>query len=124
MKLIMIFVIFLFGSSVTAFAASHACNEDAKSHAIALLKFHFNSDIIQPDGTTKGEPVQPENSSVDDTAKVLAPVKALVGKSKFDVLEINGYIYKATYRMRFIYAVNSKSCILMGQEVFEVSDPN
>ena len=55
--------------------------------------------------------------------KKLPPVKALKGSGKFDVLEVWGYIYKAEYRMRFIYAQIPDSCLLMGQEILEASDP-
>ena len=41
---------------------------------------------------------------IGDEVKELAPIKALKGSGKFDVLEVWGYIYKAEYRMRFIYA--------------------
>ena len=41
----------------------------------------------------------------------------------FDVLEIEGYIYKGIYRMRFIYAQSPGSCTPMGQEIIELSDP-
>ncbi len=56
-------------------------------------------------------------------ATAVAPIKAPVGKGKFDVLEVTGYIYKAEYRMHFIYAQIPDSCVLMGQEIIELSDP-
>ena len=64
-----------------------------------------------------------ENAGVDDTVKQLPPIKALKGNGKFDVLEVWGHIYKADYRMRFIYAQIPDSCVLMGQEILEASDP-
>jgi hypothetical protein len=60
---------------------------------------------------------------VSDEVRELPPVKALKGSGKFDVLEVWGYIYKAEYRMRFIYAQIPDSCVLMGQEIIEASDP-
>jgi hypothetical protein len=45
------------------------------------------------------------------------------GNGKFDVLEVWGHIYKADYRMRFIYAQIKDSCTLMGEEILEASDP-
>ena len=39
------------------------------------------------------------------------------------MLELEGYVYKATYRMHFIYAQVEGSCVLMGQEILEVADP-
>ena len=58
-----------------------------------------------------------------DEVRELPAVKALKGSGKFDVLEVRGYIYKAEYRMRFIYAQIPDSCVLMGQEIIEASDP-
>jgi hypothetical protein len=55
--------------------------------------------------------------------KQLPPVKTLKGKGKFDVLEVWGHIYKADYRMRFIYAPIQESCTLMGEEILDASDP-
>jgi hypothetical protein len=55
--------------------------------------------------------------------KTLPPVKALAGAGRFDVLEVWGYIYKAQYRMRFLYAQIPDACVLMGQEILEASDP-
>ncbi|HWM45466.1 MAG TPA: hypothetical protein VNR11_00980 [Xanthobacteraceae bacterium] len=70
-------------------------------------------------GAKPDEPV----GSVDDKVKVLAPVRALKGKGRFDVVEVWGHIYKADYRMRFLYAQIRGSCALMGQEILEASDP-
>ena len=60
---------------------------------------------------------------IDDAVKQLASIKALSGKGKYDVLEVWGHIYKADYRMRFIYAQIKGDCALMGQEIIEASDP-
>lgn len=46
-----------------------------------------------------------------------------MGKGKFDVLGVMGGIYKAEYRMRFIYAQIKNTCALMGQEILELSNP-
>lgn len=89
-------------------AAQHPCTDDAKQHATKLLALHT-------DGA--------ENSSIGDDVRQLKPVKALVGQGDFDVLELEGYVYKATYRMHFIYAQIEGSCALMGQEIIEVADP-
>ena len=80
------------------------------SAAMPLLKLHFEADEL-------------ENAGVDDTVRQLPPIKALKGSGKFDVLEVWGHIYKADYRMRFIYAQIPDSCVLMGQEILEASDP-
>ena len=94
----------------SATALAHPCDADAIKRGMPLLKLHFEADQL-------------ENASVEDTVKELPPIKALKGKGKFDVLEIWGHIYKADYRMRFIYAQVSGSCLLMGQEILEASDP-
>lgn len=97
-------------SAGSAWAAPHPCAEEAKEKAAALLKLHM--DGTDMDGT------------IADTVTLRAPVKALAGNGKFDVLELTGYVYKAEYRIRMIYAVfDDQSCALMGQEIFEVADP-
>ncbi|MBN8997240.1 MAG: hypothetical protein J0H63_05685 [Rhizobiales bacterium] len=93
----------------TALAAAHPCDQDAIDHAKPLLDLHT-------DGSG-------DENSIGDEVKVLPPVKALKGKGRFDVLEIWGYVYKAEYRMRFLYAQIAGSCVLMGQEILEASDP-
>ena len=104
--LIAIFLILL----SPAAGSAHPCDADAIKRGMPLLKLHFEADQL-------------ENASVDDTVKQLPPIKALKGKGKFDVLEVWGHIYKADYRMRFIYAQIPDSCVLMGQEILEASDP-
>ncbi len=61
--------------------------------------------------------------SLDAAPVELPPVNAPVGAGLFDVLEVNGAVYKATYRMRFIYAQIPDACVLMGQEIIELADP-
>ena len=89
---------------------AHPCDADAIKRGMPLLKLHFEAEQL-------------ENASVDDTVKELPPIRALKGKGKLDVLEVWGHIYKADYRMRFIYAQVSGTCLLMGQEILEASDP-
>jgi len=91
-------------------SAPHACAQDAIKRADKLLRFHFELE-------------SPENFGIDDKAEALPPIKNPSGKGKFDVLEVTGGIYKATYRMRFIYAQIKEECVLMGQEVLELSNP-
>jgi hypothetical protein len=97
-------------ATATARAQGHACSADAIAKAALLLRFHANVEA--------GEPVD-----VEQNVKVLPPIKALKGNGRFDVLEVAGHIYKATYRMRLIYAQIKGSCLLMGQEILEASDP-
>ena len=93
--------------------AIHACAPDAIKRGRTLLNLHFND----------GQPGDAPRIDIEDTVKTLAPVKALKGKGRFDVLEVWGYIYKAEYRMRFLYAQIPDACVLMGQEILEASDP-
>lgn len=89
--------------------APHPCAGDATKQALKLLKFHTDSD---------------DRGTVDERGvKQIGSVKAARGKGRFDVLEVPGSVYKASYRMRMIYAQIPGSCVLMGQEVFELSDP-
>ena len=92
---------------------AHRCAADAIERATPLLTLHFSD----------GQPTAIENLSIDDTVKVLPPLRALRGKGQFDVLEVWGFIYKGQYRMRFIYARIPGSCVLMGQEILEAADP-
>ena len=90
-------------------AQAHPCDADAVQRATPLLRLHFE---------------EPEaDVYVGHEVKALAPIRALKGKGKFDVLEVWGAIYKAEYRMRFIYAQIPGSCVLIGQEILEASDP-
>lgn len=88
---------------------AHHCAEDARAKAKALLTLHLDGADL--------------NMSVDDTVAVRPPVKALKGKGRFDVLEVKGYVYKAQYRVRMIYAQIPNECLLMGQEVLEIANP-
>ena len=90
-------------------ALAHPCDGDARERAAALLRFHFE----EPDA----------NVGIADEVEQLPALRALKGSGRFDVLEVWGYIYKAEYRMRFIYAQIPDSCLLMGQEILEASDP-
>ena len=40
---------------------------------------------------------------------------------KLHVLEVIGHVYKANYRMRMLYAASPGPCLLMGQEILELS---
>lgn len=101
--------LFAVAVAAAAPAIAHPCDADAQARAVPLLQLHFEDPQA--------------NVGVSDQVKELAPVKALKGSGKFDVLEVWGYIYKAEYRMRFIYAQIPDTCLLMGQEIIEASDP-
>lgn len=98
-------------TALPAHAQQHPCTGDAVARANKLLRYHVEDKTPAP--------------SVDDgtTARVLTPVSALKGPGKLDVLEVTSHIYKATYRMRFVYARVKGSCLLMGQEILEASNP-
>ena len=85
------------------------CSEDAVKQARKLLEFHFGED---------------DRIEIDKTVKVLPPIQNPASKKqKFRVLEVWGYIYKGRYRMRLIYFLLGKDCILMGQEILEYAKP-
>jgi hypothetical protein len=102
----------IFLVSASAGAAAHPCDQDAIERATPLLTLQYDSGDDEA-----------VNLAIDDTVKTLAPVRALKGSGKFDVLEVWGHIYKADYRMHVIYAQGDDSCLLMGQEILEASDP-
>jgi hypothetical protein len=113
--------------SSPSLAAQHPCESDARAHAGDLLKLHFDNGSSrladEPGAPAEGQAEGVMNWSLGDMVKALKPIKALKGKGRLDVLEIEGYIYKATYRMRFIFVQSPGSCALMGQEIIEVADP-
>jgi hypothetical protein len=94
--------------SVPAVAApGHRCATAAIQQARALLIFHAGAQA---------------EVAVDDTAKVLAPMRNPANpRQRFDVLEVQGHVYRADYRMRLIYAQVPGACVLMGQEIIERS---
>lgn len=96
--------------SATPALAQHPCAKDAIEKAKPLLELH-HGEKLEGFGT------------IDDKVKVLPAIKALKGNGRLDVLEVWGYIYKAEYRMRFIYVQSKHGCGLMGQEIIENSNP-
>ncbi|MGZ5008235.1 MAG: hypothetical protein ACXWFI_11410 [Methylobacter sp.] len=85
----------------------HHCTAEAIAQAKKLLDFHFG-----PDNRTE----------IDKNVILLKPIKNPAGKGKFDVLEIYGHIYKGTYRMHLIYAQTDNQCLLVGQEILEMTN--
>ena len=106
----LIVAVLLLAAATPAGAEPHACSPDALVKAESLLRFHVGTEAAQP-------------VDVEQNVRVLPPVKALKGNGHFDVLEVAGHVYKANYRMRLIYAQIKGSCLLMGQEILEASDP-
>lgn len=87
--------------------AEHHCSTDAVSQAKKLLDFHFGLD---------------DRTEIDQHVAVLKPIKNPAGKGSFDVLEVYGHIYKGAYRMHFIYGQTADQCVLVGQEILELTN--
>jgi hypothetical protein len=86
----------------------HPCAAGAVPQARKLLAFHAGPD---------------DRLAVDDAVKRLAPIRNPANRAQqFDVLELQGHIYKGQYRIRLIYAQVGGQCVLMGQEILEVAD--
>lgn len=96
-------------ASVVQAAPAPPCAADARKQALKLLRFHMDND---------------DRATIDPgSIRQIGTVAALVGSRRFDVIEVEGSVYKGEYRIRLIYARPSESCVLMGQEIFERSDP-
>jgi hypothetical protein len=121
MKNFLIALMFFIFTASPSFADVHPCAADARTRAGMLMRFHFVMEAGDP--ATKLATDEVLNMGFEGKLAVMQPIKAPVGKGKFDVLEVNGFIYKATYRMHFIYAQIKGSCALMGQEILEMSNP-
>ena len=109
MKLALVFL--LLSATAASALGRHPCADDAISRSTPLLKLHFEDD----EGA--------KTLAIDANVKILPPTRPLAGNGRLDVLETWGHIYKANYRMRFIYAQIPGSCVLMGQEILEASNP-
>jgi hypothetical protein len=95
--------------SMATYAAPQ-CSAEAVIQAKKLLSFHS-------DGDERVEIL------ADEKVKELPSMRNPVNKKqKFQVLEVNGYIYKGSYRMRLIYYRSGSECILMGQEVLGLAN--
>ena len=101
-------VLALSAAASPALAQSPPCAAEASKAALKLLKLHTEAD---------------DRATVEDRVRKTGTVKALVGGKPLDVLEVEGSVYKANYRIRLIYAQIPGSCALIGQEIFERSNP-
>ena len=91
----------------TATSPAPACAAEAGTQALKLLRFHVDGD---------------ERATVDqDSVRRIGTVASLTDSRRYDVLEVYGDVYKGHYRMRLIYAHVSGTCVLMGQEIFELA---
>jgi hypothetical protein len=100
----------LIGLYSMTYAAELPCAAKALERGKQLLTFHHGPD---------------DRMTIDQTAKQLPSIRnPRDAKQIFDVIEVWGYIYKAQYRMRFIYYNSSNtSCLLMGEEILEYARP-
>jgi hypothetical protein len=89
----------------------HHCAADAMDRAYKLLKFHSNND---------------DRAEIDKRlgAKFFKTIPALVGKAKYDILFVQGYVYKGVYDIHLTYAKIPNECVLMGEEILERADVN
>lgn len=87
-------------------ALAHRCADAAAGQAAKLVAFHHGPD----------DRIAVDARSVRQIAGLTNPAAR---DQSFDVLEVWGYVYKGSYRMRFIYARLPGSCVLMGQEILE-----
>ena len=102
-------LVILLSFSMTTFAAPQ-CAAEALIQAKKLLSFHAEGD---------------ERAEIlaDEKVKELPPMRNPANKKqKFQVLEVNGYVYKGGYRMRLIYYLSGSDCVLMGQEVLGLAN--
>jgi len=89
-------------------ASPPQCAAEAVVQAKKLLTFHRGPD---------------ERIEVDSEVKELAPLRNPANrKQQFQVLEVQGSIYKGNYRMRLIYSLLGNYCTLMGQEILEYAN--
>jgi hypothetical protein len=94
-------------SSLPSLAAQPPCAAEAQKQARKLLIWHSDGD---------------ERAEIEPAVRAIAPLANLANKRQsFSVVEVMGYIYKASYRMRLIYGVTGGQCLLMGQEIPELS---
>lgn len=95
----------LMGMWESAHAQPSVCAAPAVEQARKLLSFHADGD---------------DRIAIDDKVRELPSLKNPADpQQRLQVLEVWGYIYKARYRMRMIYAPMAGSCTLVGQEVLE-----
>jgi hypothetical protein len=89
------------------FAAPVKCESDALAQAEKLLAFHSEGD---------------NRAEVAEHAKALPSIiNPANKKQRFLVLEVMGFVYKGSYRMRLLYYPVAGDCLLMGQEILELS---
>jgi len=98
-------------TAMPAAAQDHPCAGAAIDQARKLLRFHL------------ADPGLEQQIGDATKARRVGDVNVLKGKGKLDVLEVTADVYKASYRMRLLYARIPGSCTLMGQEIIEAGNP-
>ncbi|BCW89143.1 hypothetical protein sos41_22990 [Alphaproteobacteria bacterium SO-S41] len=118
------FAALLLAGSAAA-ASPHPCEADARARAPKLLKAQWDMEgaglASKPGAPVEGSPDMAWDLSPDVT--ILAPIANPSGTGKYDVIELTAYVYKAEYRLRFLYAQIPDACALMGEESLDLSDP-
>ena len=108
---------FIKNSSVNGKA--HPCADDAIAKALPLLQLHF----CGGNGCKSDAKDSVGRENIESSVKTIGSMKVPVGKGRMDILEVTGHVYKANYRMRFLYAQIPNTCALMGQEILEIGNP-
>ncbi len=106
-------------------AAPHACAGDALSRAPKVLKTFWEAEDLKL-ADKPGEPSEDGTLMAWDLSpdvETLPAIKNPNGTGKYDVLEVTAHVYKATYRLRFLYAQMEGDCVLMGEEILSMDDP-
>lgn len=111
MKSARLFLLFIALAGPAQAQTPHACSGDALARARTLVRFHL------------ADPGMEAQIADGTAARRIADVATLTGKGKLDVLEVTTDVYKARYRMRFLYAQLPGTCALLGQEILDASDP-
>jgi hypothetical protein len=89
----------------------HACAAEAREQARRLLAWHV---AVPPAGESEGV------IDLETAVHVIAPLPNPANPAqRLDVLEVWGYVEKAQYRMRLLYAQVPGQCPLVGQEIVE-----
>ena len=120
MKKFLIAISFALLMAEPAVAKDHGCAARARNLALELMRLHYNSDNIATQ--SKDPAIEMQNASIEKSVKTLKPIKTPAGNGVFDVLEVIGDIYKTSYRMRFIFVQDKGACLLMGQEILDLSN--
>ena len=100
----------LLALAATSAQAAVPCQAQALEDARKLLAFHRDNDPR----------VEVQANSVQQLPDLANPVDK---RQHYRVVQVMGSIYKANYRMRLIYHHTAGICLLMGQEVLELSQP-